>query len=117
MKSLNYELNEDGILELIDISNKDGIRVYRKGLLFIIGKAIEELYPQAKMIVNYQLSNSLLCELENMEITDEMIKNINERVAQIVQENLPIEKKYMLKDEAENFYKDKITGFTFMRIV
>lgn len=110
VKSLNYELNEDGILELIDISNKDGIRVYRKGLLFIIGKAIEELYPQAKMIVNYQLSNSLLCELENMEITDEMIKNINERVAQIVQANLPIEKKYMLKDEAENFYKDKITN-------
>ena len=59
VKSLNYKLKEDGNLTLIDISDKDGIRVYRKGLLFVIGKAVEELYPGAKMMVNYQLSNSL----------------------------------------------------------
>lgn len=109
VKSLNYQLNEDGIIELIDISDKDGIRIYRKGLLFIIGKAIEELYPNEKMIVNYQLSNSLLCELDNMEITEEMIKKINEKVAEIVEKNLSIEKKYMSKEEALNFYKDKLT--------
>ena len=109
IKSLNYELKEDGIIELIDISDKDGMRIYRKGLLFIIGKAVEELYPNAKMIVNYQLSNSLLCELDNMEITDKMIKKINEKVQEIVEKNIPIEKKSMTKEDAEVFYKDKIT--------
>ena len=109
VKSLNYRLKEDGNLTLIDISDKDGIRVYRKGLLFVIGKAVEELYPNAKMMVNYQLSNSLLCEFANLEVTDEVIEKINQKVAEIVQKNLPIEKKFMTKDEAKAFYKDKDT--------
>lgn len=109
IKSLNYRLNEDGNLSLIDISDKDGIRVYRKGLLFVIGMAVEELYPEAKMGVNYQLSNSLLCEFENLEVTDEVIERINQKVAEIVSKNLPIEKKSMSKEEAEKFYKDKTT--------
>ena len=109
IKSLNYRLNEDGNLSLIDISDKDGIRVYRKGLLFVIGMAVEELYPEAKMGVNYQLSNSLLCEFENLEVTDEVIERINQKVAEIVSKNLPIEKKSMSKEEAEEFYKDKTT--------
>ena len=109
VKSLNYKLKEDGTLDLIDISNKDGIRIYRKGLLFVIGMAIEQLYPNAKMMVNYQLSNSLLCEFENMDVTDEMIVAINKKVSEIVEADLPIEKKSMTKTEAEDFYKDKDT--------
>ena len=109
VKSLNYKLKEDGNLTLIDISDKDGIRVYRKGLLFVIGKAVEELYPGAKMMVNYQLSNSLLCEFDNLEVTDEMIEKINEKVAEIVKKDLPIEKKSMTKEEANEFYKDNDT--------
>ena len=109
IKSLNYKVKEDGKISLIDISDKDGIRIYRKGLLFVIGKAVEELYPEANMVVNYQLSNSLLCEFDNMEITDIMIEKINQKVAEIVGKNLPIEKKSMTKEEADEFYKDKTT--------
>ncbi|MBR2240773.1 MAG: nucleoside kinase [Clostridia bacterium] len=109
IKSLNYVLKEDGNLSLIDISDKDGIRVYRKGLLFIIGKAIEELYPEANMVVNYQLSNSLLCEFDNLKINDEMIEQINKKVAEIVSRNLPIEKKSMTKEDAQLFYQEKKT--------
>ena len=110
VKSLNYILNEDGELSLIDISNKDGIRVYRKGLLFIIGMAIEELYPDAKMIVNFQLSNALLCEFDNLNVTDEVIQNINKKVKEIVQKNLEIKKKSMTKEQAQDFYKNKTTS-------
>lgn len=109
IKSLDYVLEEDGNLSLINISHKDGIRVYRKGLLFIIGMAVEELYPQAKMIVNYQLSNSLLCEFRNVEVNDDFINNIKNRVKEIVENNLPIVKKTMSKQEAREFYKRKIT--------
>ena len=109
IKSLNYKLKEDGVLTLIDISNKDGLRVYRKGLLFVIGMAVEELYPNAKMIVNYQLSNSILCEFENLEVTDEVIESINNKVKEIIDKDLPIEKKSMTKEEALEFYKENDT--------
>ena len=112
VKSLNYELYFNGDISFIDISTKDGIRIYRKGLLFVIGKAIEELYPNTKMMVNFQLSNSLLCELENMEITEDVINNINMKVSEIINMDLPIQKKYMNRQEAIEFFDkhDKING-------
>lgn len=109
IKSLNYQLKENGNLYLIDISDKDGMRVYRKGLLFVIGMAVEELYPDAKMVVNYQLSNALLCELTNLEVTDEVISKISDKVKEIVSKDLPIEKKSMTKEEAAKFYEEHQT--------
>ena len=109
IKSLNYKLKESGTLEFIDIADKDGIRIYRKGLIFIIGMAIEELYPNSKVIVHYQLSNALQCEIDNMEITDEVIKKINEKVNEIVANNYPIVKKSVSKEEAKAFYEGKDT--------
>ena len=103
-------LKEDGNLSLIDISNKDGIRVYRKGLLFIIGMATQELFPEAEMRVNYQLSNSLLCEFDNLDVTDEVIDKIIAKVMELVQRDLPIEKKSMSKEDAEEFYKNNKTA-------
>ena len=109
IKSLNYKLKEPGTLEFIDMGDKDGIRIYRKGLLYIIGMAVEELYPNAKLIVNFQLSNSLLCELENIEITDEMLSKINAKVNEIVNNDYPIEKKSISKEEAFDFYEENET--------
>ena len=109
IKSLNYKLKESGKLEFIDMTDKDGMRIYRKGLIYIIGMAVEELYPNAKVIVNYQLYNSLLCEIENIEITDEIINNISAKVNEIVEKNYPIVKKSISKEEAQKFYEGKET--------
>lgn len=105
VKSLNYKIEKDGKLELIDISDKDGMRIYRKGLLFITYKAFEELYPNSKILVNYQLSNALLCEVKNEAITDEMMENINKKVKEIIEKDLPIEKVGMTREQAKKFYE------------
>ena len=104
VKSLNFELKEDGIIELIDISNKDGMRIYRRGLIYILSKAFEELYPNAKTAINYQLSNSMLCEVIDAEVSDEMITKINDKFKEIVEKDIPIIKKVMTKKEAKEFY-------------
>lgn len=104
VKSLNFELKEDGIIELIDISNKDGMRIYRRGLIYILSKAFEELYPNAKTAINYQLSNSMLCEVIDAEVNDEMITKINDKFKEIVEKDIPIIKKVMTKKEAKEFY-------------
>lgn len=104
VKSLNYKIEENGKIELIDISNKDGMRIYRRGLIYILSKAFEELYPNAKTAINYQLSNSMLCEVIDAEVNDEMITKINDKFKEIVEKDIPIIKKIMTKKEAKEFY-------------
>ena len=105
VKSLDYEINQDGKIELLDMTSKDGMKIYRKGIVYIVCKAFYELYPEALLTVNFQLSNSILCEVENIEITNEMIEKVDKRVKEIIDLNLPINKVTMTKEEAKEFYK------------
>ena len=101
VKSLNYEIKEGDNVELLDITSKDGMQVYIRGALFITSMAMKQLYPDAKLIVNYQLQNSMFCELlDDKTVTDEMIENLRAKINEIVEKDYPIEKKEMTKQEA-----------------
>ena len=104
VKSLNFELTQNGTIELLDISDRDGRRIYIRGLVYVLSMAFESLYPDTKTTVNYQLSNSMLCEVVDAEVTDEMIDNINRKFREIVEKNIPIIKREMNKQEAKEFY-------------
>ena len=104
-KRLDYVITENGIVSLVDILSKGGMRIYRRTLIYIMAKAFEELYKDVKIRVNYQLSNAMFCTVENMEITDEMLKNVENKMKEIVSKNLPIQKKVFSRQEAEELYK------------
>ncbi len=109
VKSLNYKIKANGKLQLINLKDKDGIRIYKRGLVYIISKAFSEVYPGSLITVNYQLYNSMFCNVDNLEITDEVIQNVDNRVKEIIKQNLPIERRIMDKQEAEKFYEREKT--------
>lgn len=109
IKSLNYKIKTDGKVELINLKDKDGMRVYRRGLVYIISKAFSEVYPNSLLTINYQLLNAMFCTVDNLSITKEVIANVNKRVKEIIDSNLPIEKRFMTKEEAVEFYKKEKT--------
>ena len=106
IKSLNHEIKKDSKIEFLDISNADGMRIYIRGLLYVMSKAFEELYPKAEVGVEYQLSNSMFCTIKNMEITDELLEEVHKKMQEIVDKNIPIIKKQYTKQEAEEIYKN-----------
>ena len=109
IKSLNYPIKSDGKLELVDLHDRDGMRIYRRGLVYLVSKAFKEVYHGVLMTINYQLSNAMYCTVDNLEITEKVIENVNKRVKQIIKQDLPIEKKFMTKAEAEEFYEREKT--------
>ena len=109
VRSLDYEVNEDSKIELIDYSNPEGQRIYIRGLLYVMAKAFNDLYPEIQLAVNYQLSNAMFCELEKKVTTAEMMKKVSERMREIVKQNIPIRKVIMSNEEAEAFYEKEKT--------
>ena len=106
VKSLNYVIDRDCYIESIDATTSDGNRIYVRGLVFIMLKAFEELFPTQKFIVNYALGHSLFCEATtNFIFTDEDIIKIKKRMNEIIEADLPIEKKTLTLDEAMNLYE------------
>ena len=102
VRSLNLTLTKDAHVELIDLNSKDGMMIYIRGIMYIMSKALSELYPDAFLTVNYQLSNAMFCELENMEVTEEMIQNIHKRMGEIIDKDLEIRKVKTVQRKGRN---------------
>ena len=109
IKSLNYIPKENDNINFLNTLVSDGRKIYIRGLLYIMSKAFCECYPEALLSVNYQLTNAMYCEIDNMELTQEMIKNVGTKMKEIVKANLPIKKVEMTKEEAEKFYEKEKT--------
>ncbi len=104
--NLEYPIKQDGEIKLIDISSKEGTKIYRRTIIYILGKAVEEVCPDKKIIVNYQLPNSMFCEIENTEITEELVQNLNDKMHKIVDRDLPIKQVVMNREQATKFYQE-----------
>ena len=104
-KRLDFIPKEDGKVDFVDISTECGMKIYRRTLIFIMAKAFAKLYPKAKVRVNYQLTNSMFCTLDNMEVKEDMIKNVENEMKEIVSKNLPITERVLTRKEAEELYE------------
>ena len=107
--SLETEIENTNEVIPIDITTRDGRRVYQRGILYVMGMAFNKLYPKALLTVNCQLSNSIFCSIDNMKVTQEIVDNIKRKMQELVDSNLPIKKVEMSKEEAEKFYQKEKT--------
>lgn len=105
-KNLDDRINEDGVIELVDISQKEGTKIYRRTLIYIMGMAFEKIVPDAQITVDYQLSNEMFCEIDNIEITKELILQVKEKMKEIIDKDLQIERRVMTRQEAEKFFQE-----------
>lgn len=105
IESLNAPILEEGDVEFISRTEKDGRIIYIRGLLFLMSKAFSETYPEALLTVNYQVSNAMFGTVDNMDITEEMISKVKSKMQEIINKDLPIRKVMMTQEEAEEFYK------------
>ncbi len=109
-QNLDFEIEEDGTVELIDISQKAGMKIYRRTLVYTLGKVVEELYPNYKLEVNYQLDNAMYCCIEDIEITEEFLNNVKSKMIEFIDANLKIDKIELSRQEAEKFYEKNHTS-------
>ena len=109
VRSLNYDVQENDNVQLLDTTTKDGHRIYVRGIIYIMAKALNKLYPKALLSINYHLSNSMFCQIDNMDVTEEFVQKLKEKMQEIIDKDLEIRKVIMTKEEAEEFYAHEKT--------
>ena len=109
-RNLETEIEEGAKIELIDISSKEGMKIYRRTLVYIMSKAFESLYPKEKVMVEYQLGNAMFCKCETLPITEEFINTLKEKIQEIIDKDLKITKVEMTRKEAEKYYEENDTS-------
>ena len=102
---LDYKINKEGEVQLVDISTQGGMKIYRRTLIYIMAMAFARCYPEAKVRVNYQLTNAMYCDIDNIAENQGMLNNVQNEMKNIINQNLPITHKVFTREEAIALYE------------
>ena len=122
LKELSFKVEEDmNDFIFIDLSQKDGMRIYQRSMTFLLIAAAKRIVPECHILVNHHITGGYFCEFESMACcTPENIKAIEAEMQKMVQEALPIEKSIMLVSDAMKYFEangleDKVKLFKYRR--
>lgn len=106
LRELFHPLTSDATLTFLGMDNEDGLRIYRRSLLFLMLKAIHDLYPQAGVIVHHTLSNGLYCEIRGIDdLTPQHLSAIKQQMWSYIKKQSPIIKHTMPVSEAISYFQ------------
>jgi threonyl-tRNA synthetase len=104
---LDAPLNGGGDFEVVTTDTAEGLEVLRHSTAHAMAQAILVLYPGSKLTIGPPIEDGFFYDIEvNGRITEEDLPRIEERMREIVERNLPIEREEVSKAEAERLYAD-----------
>ncbi len=107
IKELTYRLKNNCKVEFLDLTTEDGLNIYRRTLTFILVKAVHDVFPERKVIINHSIGKGLYFEIKGeKELTADDVRRIKERMKEIVSLKLPFEKIVIPIDDAREMLKE-----------
>lgn len=95
-------------ISFVRTDSETGRRIYRRSVVFVLIMAVRELFPTAKVIVEFTAHKGLYCTIEREgALCTADVHAIEQRMREIVRENRPIEKKYLSRNEMIRLYQQE----------
>lgn len=105
IKELTSKVMESENIEFLDLTSREGNRAHVSGLTFLLIVAVKELYGNDKnIIVQHSLDKGIYIET-NFIINSDSIANIKQRVQQLVENDLDINRVNVDRLDAINYFE------------
>lgn len=106
IKELSYQLEKDCRVSFVDLTEEDGSRIYRRSLHFILVKAVHDLFPERRAVINHSISKGLYCEIiGERELDGDEVAAVERRMKEIVRLGIPFEKRELPVEEAKKIFE------------
>lgn len=107
VEGLDYRVFHNKDVEFLDLYSASGMRTYTRSLFMVLCKAVHDLYPKSKVVIDIPVSNGYYCNINiHREVTDSDIENIHRRMQTIVGEALPIQRYETTTEEAISMFRN-----------
>ncbi|SDC01715.1 threonyl-tRNA synthetase [Paenibacillus sp. UNCCL117] len=100
---LNTALEEDAALEIVTLDSEAGLEVYRHSTAHLMAQAIKRIYGEktVKLGIGPVIEDGFYYDIDlESSITPEDLTKIEKEMERIVQENLPIRRRVVSREEA-----------------
>ena len=108
VQGLNYRFYNSKDVEFLDLHSRSGMRVYTRTLFFILAKAVEDLFPNGRLVIQTPISKGYYCELKlGRELTSDDVIAVKNRMQEIIDADMPIHREQCPIEDAIEMFRKK----------
>lgn len=109
LSELGQTIKNNSCVSFLATDTVCGNETYRRSTVMVMLKAFYDVYGQKikKISVMYSLSKGYYCEVEGeIGVTEEVLEKVKKRMNEIVQADIPFEKRVVSTNDAMSFFKE-----------
>lgn len=109
LRELTYKIHMDARVTPITMGDADGMRIYRRSLVFLLETAFEEAFPGKILRVDHSVaSGGYYCQVVNSHhLTEDQLKNLQSRMHEIVKDDLPFVRQEVPLLQAITYFQEQ----------
>ena len=108
VEGMHYRIYHNKDVEFLDMTSGSGSRNYTRSLFFVLCKAVHDLYPQSKVVIDIPVSKGYYVDLTiGHEVTDGDVASIRQRMQQIIDAKMPIRRFEVPTEDAVKMFEEK----------
>ena len=103
---LSFVIREDSDLAIITDKNPEGLDVIRHSTAHLLAYAVKELFPDAQVTIGPVIEHGFYYDFSyTRPFTPEDLEKIEKKMTEIVNRDLPITRKVLLRNDAVKYFK------------
>ncbi len=103
---LSFVISEDSDLAIITDKNPEGLEVIRHSTAHLLAYAVKELFPDAQVTIGPVIEHGFYYDFSyTRPFTPEDLEKIEKKMTEIVNRDLPITRKVLLRNDAVKYFK------------
>jgi threonyl-tRNA synthetase len=109
---LSFVLKENSVVDLIDISSKEGLSILRHSISHVMAQAVQDVFTGAKVTIGPAIEDGFYYDFEYAEtFTLDDFEKIEKRMQEIVKADYPFIRKELSRDKAVELFAQKGEGY------
>lgn len=106
IRELIKTVHKDCTLSFLTLKDSIGHKAYVRTAVMVLLRAAADVIPEANIKVEFAIGPGYYCDVRmEKKLTEDMVKQIRERMQELVDEKIPITKKTYSIDEAREIFK------------
>ncbi|PIT50068.1 threonine--tRNA ligase [Snodgrassella alvi] len=102
------QVTEDAQISIITAKDKEGVEIIRHSCAHLVGHAVKQLYPEAKMVIGPVIEDGFYYDIwYERPFTPEDIAAIEARMKELIAQNYDVIKKVTPRDEVISVFKQR----------
>ena len=102
------QVTEDAQVSIITAKDKEGVEIIRHSCAHLVGHAVKQLYPEAKMVIGPVIEDGFYYDIwYERPFTPEDIAAIETRMKELIAQNYDVIKKITPREEVINVFKQR----------